>query len=150
MNSVKSLRARSASCFNWAAGVEVRGAVVTISERGVVFFFFWERRWLFTGTSFDLTTRKCDDTSPFLDERRFGLHFASAAEFQRKATLTEEMCITSSVLVEMVADEDASTVVVSANVAVEGTGGEKRRATLIEANGRGDGEGAWRRVDGGE
>ena len=48
----------------------------------------------------------------------------------------------------MVADEDASTV--SANVAVEGTGGEKRRATLIEANGRGDGEGAWRRVDGGE
>ena len=78
------------------------------------------------------------------------MHFASAAEFQRKATLTEEMCVTSSVLVEMVADEDASTVVVSANVAVEGTGGEKRRATLIEANGRGDGEGVWRRVDGGE
>ena len=49
----------------------------------------------------------------------------------------------------MVADVDASAVV-SANVAVEGTPGEKQRATLIEANGRGDGEGPWWMVHGGE
>ena len=49
------------------------------------------------------------------------------------------------------ADEDASTVVVLATVLVlGGMGGEKRSATLIEVNGRGDGEGPWSRMDGGE